>query len=59
MFKIMFSNQNLTSSSLFLGLLTVYDVYSDFPIDIMVMLIFFLFFLILNAFSIKKDNDHK
>lgn len=55
----MFSNQNLTSSSLFLGLLTVYDVYSDFPIDIMVMLIFFLFFLILNAFSIKKDNDHK
>lgn len=59
MFKIMFSNQNLTSSSLFIGLLVLYDVYSDFQIDIMVTIIFFLLFLILNAFTIKRDNDSK
>lgn len=55
----MFSNQNLTSSSLFIGLLVLYDVYSDFQIDIMVTIIFFLLFLILNAFTIKRDNDSK
>ncbi len=59
MFKIMFFNQNLTSSSLFIGLLVLYDVYSDFQIDIMVTIIFFLLFLILNAFTIKRDNDSK
>ncbi len=59
MLKIIFSNRNLASSSLFLGLLILYDVYSDFKINIIVALIFFLLFLFLNAFSIKRDNDPK
>ena len=59
MLKNIFSNSNIESSALFLGLLTMYNVYFDIPINIPTILFFSVLFMIFNIFSLKKNDNTK